>query len=236
MWRRDLERGVAAGGPIIVKRGFLSALASGFFNFLSITVVCGTGLGGYSLWLLNHNFDRITKLGERAAELLPEWQNKLPAVITDALSDRRDPAYREHVNATVRLAPPGEGQRRQPALAVIEVKNKGNEAISLLALRVVLQDDNDVPRDSFVAYAASPLAIDDCDQMLGPILPGETRRITHELGRSARGLTPVLEVADLRVWQPAPPRTASGATTAADEGSSGAAEPTTGTKVSRAER
>jgi hypothetical protein len=93
------------------------------------------------------------------------------------------------------MASEKDGRWAQP---VVTVTNRGSEIVSVLALRVVLVDEAGVPVEQEVSYAATPLACH--DEWPGPILPGETRRYRVREHVRATGLTPQIEVTEVRVW------------------------------------
>lgn len=191
-----------ANYPTVVKRGgFLSAVAHGVFGLLIVVVVCGAGIGMYALHIVDQKAERVLGLGAGVVtslpESLPQLRASLPPALADAMEDVRDPAYREQVEVTARLSPPGD---RGARFAVIDVTNQGERTITLMALRVVLIDANDVPVRSIVTYAATPLTLD--NEWRGPILPGSQRLCSEPFYAGEDVASAEVEVADLRVWQP----------------------------------
>ncbi len=197
---------------VVRKGGFFSALAYGFFGLLTTGVVCAGGVALYAVHVVDKNVGRLLAAGDSILENLPEWQESMPPVISEALNDRRDPGYRDQLKITVRLAE----QRGAPesGRAVIEVRNEGEQAVSLLAVRVVLEDEDAVPQADFVAYAATPLALEDVSWVVcgrpssgwpGALLPGETRRITRRVVGDLKELSASVEISELRVWTPGAP-------------------------------
>lgn len=187
---------------IVRKGGFLSALAHGFFTFLTVATVSGMGIAAYTIWVADANIQRVMDALHGAATILPEWRTKFPPALVDALCDRRDPAYREQLDIRVRLV----GNGREGTRAVVEVNNKGSQTVSALAVRIVVSDQNQVPRHELVTYVATPIALDTAEWR-GPLLPHETRRFSREVGRVSAGWTASSEIAELRVWSaeaPAP--------------------------------
>jgi hypothetical protein len=187
---------------IVRKGGFLSALAHGFFTFLTVTTVSGMGIAAYMIWVADANIQRVMDAVQGAASILPEWRTKFPPALVDALCDRRDPAYREQLDVRVRLVG---GAGLEGTRAVVEVSNKGSQTVSALALRIVVSDENQVPRHELVSYAATPVALDK-EEWRGPLLPHETRRFSREIGRAAAGWNASSEIAELRVWVGEEPR------------------------------
>ncbi len=196
---------------IVRKGGFLNGLFYGFFGFLITTVICATGVGIYGMRIADSKVVQVLSTTERLVtgvpgwldalfEALPNWGEALPPAMADALHDRRDPDYREHVDVAVRLVPGRYSEHRQRA--VVEVVNNGTETISLMALRVVIADEDGVPAYERAVYVATPLTIE--DEWRGPLLPGSTRKFTVRVFTDDPGDYEVShEVTELRVWDPA---------------------------------
>jgi hypothetical protein len=185
----------------VVKRGgFLSAVAYGFFGLLIAVIVCGAGVGIYALNVVDRKVDTVIALGTGAIrslpEVLPEVRDALPPALADALNDVRDPTYRDSIELDVRVAP---SQRTGKQHLVINARNNGERTVSLMAVRVVLVDEEGVPSRAIATYVATPLTID--HDWRGPILPGSLRQCSVLLSGSGADLTPQVEITDLRVWQ-----------------------------------
>jgi hypothetical protein len=180
---------------IVKKGGFLSSLATGFFTFLTTAVVCGSGLTFYWFHIADKHLGQAFSAGGDLIASLPQWRENLPPALADAVTDRRDPQYRESVEITARLIEPA---RKGATRVLIEIENKGPEVISLMALNVRVKDASGLPIDRFVAYAATPLSVDP-DQWPGAILPGSKREIVRTLhdGRDAHSIG--VEVTELRI-------------------------------------
>jgi len=195
---------------IVRKGGFLNGLFYGFFGFLITTVICATGVGIYGMRIADSKVVQVLSTTERLVtgvpdwldalfEALPNWGEALPPAMADALHDRRDPDYREHVDVAVRLVPGRDHGRYQRA--AIEVTNNGTETISLMALRVVIVDEDGVPEYEQMAHVATPLAIE--DEWRGPLLPGSTRKFAITVRASGSDeYQASYEIAELRVWDP----------------------------------
>ena len=80
-----------APSVIVKKDGFFTAVARGFFGLLTTAVVCATGLGIYSLHIVDRKFGDIKSIGESVVSGLPKWRESLPPVVADAINDRRAP-------------------------------------------------------------------------------------------------------------------------------------------------
>src|SRR5262245_5744779 len=183
-----------APSVIVKKDGFFTAVARGFFGLLTTAVVCATGLGIYSLHVIDKKFGDIKSIGESVVGGLPKWRESLPPVVADAINDRRAPDYASNIDVKVRLV---EGKGRDRQRAVIEVMNNGDETISLLSLNIRLEDSDGIPVRAFTAYAATPLALNEGDWR-GPILPNaRTRKFSYEVSVAEYDLTAVAEIADV---------------------------------------
>lgn len=187
--------------PIIVKRGFFSTLAYGVSGVLITAIVCGTGIVCYGFSILDRKSHDLASLGKELVATIPGILEALPPALGDAINDRRDPGYRSQLDIDVSLASDLDGRWLRP---VVTVTNRGAETVSLLALRLVLADESGVPVDERVSYAATPLAVR--DEWRGPILPGETRTYATRLYGRARGVRPMFEVTEVRVWNGTPER------------------------------
>jgi hypothetical protein len=188
---------------VVKKSGFLNGLFYGFFGFLITTVLCVTGLGVYGLSIADSKAVQAISTAERLITGVPEWVNgmldALPPAIADALHDRRDPGYRQQVDVKVR--PVRAGRSELINRVALDVTNNGPETISLMAVRVVLLDDDGAAADERVVYVATPLAIE--DEWRGPLLPGSTRKLSVSVYGVKPGDYEVSqEITELRIWQP----------------------------------
>jgi len=183
----------------VIKRGGVgTAVAHGLFGMLTTIVVCSIGVGVYALNLVDRRLESVLGLGQEVLvglpETLTEVRQALPPALADALNDERTPDYRETVDLNARLVP-GDDQTQH---LVIHAHNQGERTVTLMALRVVLVDANDVPVRSTVTYAATPLTID--HEWRGPILPGSLRECSLVFHHCPTGLKPKVEITDIRVW------------------------------------
>ncbi len=198
-----------SSGPAVIvnKGGFLSATAKGLFGTIMVVVVCGTALGLYSLRMVDmHITSAINEVGtvtEKVLAILPDWQKNAPPQIADALNDRRAIDYRSSLKIAARVTK-GDG-RRGDSEVVVEVTNTGSEIVTLLPLRVVVENEEGTPVSELSAYAATPIQV--CDEWRGPLLPGSvTRKFVVPMCKShnAKGdLKASVEITDLRVAKPA---------------------------------
>jgi hypothetical protein len=189
------------GSPSVVvnKGGFFSSLARGFFMMIITIVICATIIGVFGMRVVDSKFhyllDNVGTITAKVVETLPQWQEALPPQIGDALNDRRAPDYREQVDISARMV-----EVDGDDLVLIEVANKGDEIISMLPLRVVLENDDGVPVREITLYAVAPLQLG--DDVPGPLWPDTgTRKITRRLwfGEGDDGPNVTVELTDLRV-------------------------------------
>ncbi len=192
---------MSTGPSVIVKKsGFWAALAQGFFGTLMVAIICGTALGFYGLRTLDRHAgslsEHITKVMPEVLAAIEDWRATLPAMVADPFNDRRAPEYRESVEIAARLV--ATNDRRGPCV-VVDARNKGTETVSLLAVRIVVLDDQQVPLGEASVYVASPLVLPDAD-MRGPLLPNSQRPIAVRVPGAAAAAAVSIEVADIRVW------------------------------------
>src|SRR5262245_43011116 len=183
--------------PVIVKRGFLSSLVSGVCTFLTISVICGTALGGFALHLLDKKSGDLSAISGNVLQNLPKLKESLPDALADAINDRSAVDYRSNLDVKVRLV---DGRRDRQRI-VVRIENNGTETISLLSLNLVMKDADAAPLGDFVAYAATPLALTHEDWR-GPILPGSVREFTRTLRLEDRASEVGYEITQLRVKTP----------------------------------
>jgi hypothetical protein len=182
---------------VVRKGGFLTALFHGLFGLLTVIVVCGTGLGIYGLHVVDGKTGDLLTLANGVVTDFPEWLQNLPPLLAETLDDRRAPDYMAQVDVSVEtVAVPGDRNRE---LTIVEVENKGSQTITVLALTVVLEDEDGIPLRECRTYAATPIAVND-DEWRGPLLPERTRRFVVCRHGHDRDLHPRIDVAELRVW------------------------------------
>jgi hypothetical protein len=178
----------------VTKHGFLSSLVLGLCGMISITVICATAVGLYGLYIVDDKIEDLVGASPDMVEALTDWQAALPPALADAIDDRRDLNYRPQVDASVELL--GTDSRLTP---VIEVVNQGDKVVTLLSMRVTVEDDEGIPDKEMAVYAATPITID--HEWRGPLLPGSTRRFALRSGRLGRDAALAsLEITELRVW------------------------------------
>ena len=189
---------------IVNKGGPLTALVKGVFGIVMVIVVCGTALGLYALRMADRELGGITQQVLAAipdvVRALPEWQKGLPPQLADALNDRRAFEYRGSLDVATKVRS-GRGLDDGDAVVTIEVTNNGDEVLSLLTLRLLVEDDSTKAADMNVVVA-TPAAIGD---WRGPLLPGQSRRIPQVIREVVGEPKVTVEVTDVRVWNgPAP--------------------------------
>lgn len=188
--------------PIVVKRfPFFSTIVLGISAFLITCVISGTVLLVYGIHVASDKTEDLFSLAEKTVQTLPDLHKALPPVVADVLNDRREPDYIRQLDIQARLeAVPGSPENVRLAF---EVDNKGQEMVTLLALRVtVLTAQNQVAYET-THYAVTPVTAD--HEWKGPLLPGSHRRLIGSYCR--RGLSVDLqelrtevEVTDIRIW------------------------------------
>lgn len=188
-----------SGTTVVQRGGFMTALVRGVFGLLTAGVVCGGLLGAYGLHIVDRKGGHVLETLQTVGRSLPEWQLALPPVLGDAFSDRRDAGYRRSLDIKARTkVDADEGATR----VIVEVTNRGEETVTLLALRVIVNDDEGDALREYAMFAATPLALGE-REWRGPLGPGETRvlvttdrRLSHAAGANA-------SVSDVRVYDAA---------------------------------
>ncbi len=185
-------------GPAVVvnKGGFLSSLVKGVFGTVMVVVVCGTALGLYGIYVLDKNVGGFVSA---IASSLPEWQQAMPPVIADALNDERALDYRRLVEVRARVVRGGKEPDGEGLLEIVAVNN-GDRVVSLLSLRVLVEDESEEHALSLAVMAATPLALE--GDWIGPLAPdGAVRKIVRPLRHIVGKPEVTVEVTDLRVWK-----------------------------------
>ncbi|MFQ5412174.1 MAG: hypothetical protein ACE5EC_07740, partial [Phycisphaerae bacterium] len=134
------------------------------------------------------------------AGVLPEIREALPPALADSINDERRLDYLQNLDIRVRM----KGEDRQGgSKGVVQVTNRGEEVVSLLAMRVVGLDDDGDPVFEDNVWAATPIQID--QDWRGPLLPGSTRRFPVRCYFSHEAVEWSHEVTEIRVWRGEPP-------------------------------
>lgn len=193
----------SAPAVVVKKGGAFSALFYGIAMILTTGIISASALGLYGLRIFDRQFEALGEAGQRLAEALPHWQETLPPVLADALNDRRAPEYVSNLETRARLIEGTSNGRRR---VLVEVTNRGDEAVSLLTLNLVLQDAGGVPLRDLRTFVATPLALRD-PQLRGPLYPGMQRRYVEWVDAD-EAESVVAEIVQLRVFNPTPPHAA----------------------------
>jgi hypothetical protein len=174
----------------------LTALFLGVAAVLVSTITCASIIAIYGINVGDRWGGQIIRLADNTIQNLPETIEALPDAIGDLVRYRRAPDYAEHVEVAVELAPDPRGDG---SCAVVTVENRGEEMITLLALRLKAINRDGVPIRERTEYAATPLMIDhDCR---GPIMPNSKTRFPVRLRSDAQAAKSVeWEVADVWLW------------------------------------
>ncbi len=185
------------------KRSFLSTLVLGLSAIVVTTIVSGSGILIYGMNIADRKTDNLAELIEEAATNLPRFVESLPPLLSDVFHDERRPEYVENLEVSVRLVADHRWSDR--VRPVVEVRNNGDRMVSLLSMRIVVQDADGNPIAEMTEWAATPIAADDHDWR-GPLLPNATRQFPVRMLR-CRGLEADLadlkvsyEITDVRTW------------------------------------
>jgi len=188
--------------PIIMKkRTFLSSVALGLSSLAITFVVCCTVLTMYGMHFAGERTDRVISLAQSAVQGLPALQESLPPAVADMLNDRRQPDYGQHlaIKAQLITQPGPSGVTRTG----IEIVNNGDKVVSLLALRIIVLDENGQLWSEVQEWAATPFAAEHAWR--GPIMPGSRRYFVCSRGSFSStdaqdNLQAKVEINELRVW------------------------------------
>lgn len=180
----------------------LTALFIGFFGAGAIGIACGSGVILYGMSMIDGHASTVLGFAADTVEGLPGLLRALPPVVDDILSQRRALDYASRIDVEARLV---EGGRAGTVRPVLTIKNTGDEAVSILAVRVAVLNEDGVPVAEWTEVVATPLAVE--GSWRGPILPGSSRHVLLQdawrgLSKDYESLTPVVEIADVFVWKP----------------------------------
>ncbi len=180
----------------------LTALFLGIFGVASVAITAAGATVLYGLRILDNKSSAIISFAGETIDGLPELLAALPPALGDVLNDRRAPEYASSLDVGVRFVSDPETGSVRP---VITVENKGDEVVSMLAVRVAAMDRDGVPVRDWTAVVATPIAID--DDWRGPLMPGATRHVVLRRWKSLRldssdVVAGAIEISDVRVWEP----------------------------------
>jgi hypothetical protein len=180
----------------------ITALFLGIFGVGGVGIAAGTCVILYSLRIIDRKAETVLDFAEKTVDSLPELVSALPPAL-DVLSGRRAPDYADKLDVAVRFTANDKADGIRPVLTIL---NKGSEVVSMLAVRVVALDARSVPVREWTEVVATPIAID--DEWRGILMPGAPRYVVLPSSRAfspdqAAALTGVVEISELRIWQPA---------------------------------
>lgn len=182
-------------------RSFFSTLVVGLTCVLTTAIVCASAATIYGMRIVERNADNLFAFAGTSLAELPELARSLPPALADLLADRRTPGYVEQLDVSVSMAESPRGSGRLSP--VIQVRNRGDQVVSLLSMRVTIVDEEGRPVAENNEWAATPLAAD--DDWRGPLLPGSTRSFAADGCRVRSGwydgeLRAQAEITDVRTW------------------------------------
>jgi hypothetical protein len=179
----------------------LTALIVGIFGTGAIGIACGTAVVMYGMRIVDGKASSVLSFADRTIGDLPELLANLPPTLADLLNDRRAPEYASQIEVKTDLVVDDRGHVR-PAL---RISNKGDEVVSLLAVRVAALDQRSRPVGEWTEVVATPIAID--DEWRGPLMPGTDRYLVGSYSwgglrvDDVAALTTAYEVSEVRVWR-----------------------------------
>jgi len=189
MEMREMQRPRSTWGVFFCGMWFTGAVA----------IAAGALITLYGMRIVDRRISTAIGLAENAVGNLPAFLDSLPPVLGEVIHDRRAPEYRGNVEAKVEFTS-SEATGVRP---VVTITNNGDEVISMLTVRVAALGREKLPLAEWTEVAATPLAFD--DDWRGPLLPRETRYIvlsSRKALRDAGDVTGVMEISELRVWEP----------------------------------
>ncbi len=180
--------------------------------FLGVFGIGAVGIGAsavvvlYGMRIVDTKVSAVMAFVGGTVDGLPELIDALPPALADLLNDRRAPEYTANLDIDVGFVADEHTGRLRP---VVSITNKGNEVVSLLAIRVAALNEQHLPLCEWTEVMATPIAID--NQWRGPLMPGDTR---HALLSSWRPDIPAdqmstikaaTEISEIRVWRGSDP-------------------------------
>lgn len=182
-------------GVTVYRGGGFSSMVYGVCGVVGVGLICAAGVGVYALNMVDRKIDNVFTVGNGLLHSLPEIRDSLPPVLSDALDDRRAPDYRDQIEVSAKVLPQDDNRT---TTILLEATNSGPNMVTLLAVRVNLEDSNGRFVRAESAYVATPLAVE--REWAGPILSEGTRRHAIRFHRYPGELTASVEVCDIRVW------------------------------------
>ncbi len=193
------------------KRSFLSTLAIGLSSIIIAVLLGGTAVSIYALRIVDKKSDLLVGTADHLIEALPEIQKNLPPLIGDVFNDERRIDYLDNLEIKTHLVRADHRRGRSGVRAQIEVKNTGEEMVTLMSLHLMALDEKGNLIGEWNEWVATPIAIE--NELRGPLLPTSKRTIhsgwIHTDQRIV--LTNIdiqAEVTDVRIWKKPPPEVA----------------------------
>lgn len=187
-----------------------TALFLGIFGTVSVGIVSSGTVALYALHIVDSKTSYILDFAEGAVANLPEFIDSLPAAISDILHDRRAPEYAANMDVELNFVMDKKRGKIRPTL---NITNNGDEVVSIMAVHVAALNEDQAPIREWTEVVATPLAID--NDWRGPIMPGETRYVLLSSGwrgitiEDAEKIRGVVEITEMRIWEPSPESEAS---------------------------
>jgi len=178
----------------------ITALFIGIFGVGAVAIAAGTATVLYGMRIVDHKASALIRFADDTLEGLPELIASLPPALGDMLNDRRAPEYASQIDVKVRFV----GEDSDGVRPVLTIANRGDEVVSLLAVRVAALNEQEIPIRDWTEVVATPIAVD--DEWRGPLMPGATRHVVLSRWRSspssaAQSLQGAVEISDIRVWE-----------------------------------
>ncbi len=180
----------------VYRRSGFGSLVYGVCGVMGVGLLCAAGVGLYGLSIVDRKIDNVFALGTGVLHSLPEIRESLPPIVSDLLEDTRAPEYRDQIQVTAKVLPCEND--RWGTRVLVEATNSGPDMVTLLAVRVNLEDSEGQFLRAENAYVATPLAGE--GELAGPILAGATRRHVVRLSRCNGPVSPSIEICDIRIW------------------------------------
>ncbi len=183
----------------------LTALVIGVFGVGAVSIASVTVVVLYGLRIIDSKTTDIIAFTETTLEStlegLPVLLESLPEAVEKLLNDRRAGDYAANLDVTLDFVVDEHSDRLRPVLAIT---NRGEQVVSLLAVRVAALNGRGLPIREWTEVVATPITIP--DEWRGPLRPGNTRHVVFSSWH--RGITPeqaeditgAVEITDVRVW------------------------------------
>ena len=184
----------------------LTAFFLGVFGIGAVSIGASAVVVLYGMRIVDTKASAVMTFVGGTVDGLPEFIDALPPALADLLNDRRAPEYAANLDIDVGFVADERTGRFRPA---VSITNKGDEVVSLLAIRVAVLNEQHLPVREWTEVMATPIAID--NQWRGPLMPGDTR---HALLSSYRRgiqvdqmstIKAATEISEIRVWRGSDP-------------------------------